>query len=209
MPFLLLLVSNIVLFVSVRQTSRKSSALTESSLVRHGHHGKVTPMIFFSSCILLLTISPRYFISVLLDDPFIARSFRYLLQFYLNFYQKRPNCAWTHFAPHLLKTLELFNYALNVFVSIVSGKHGRRELFDMLLCRSIATRPSRFRTSSRLVPLATPRSSSVLKFAFKTRGEKRKDMADNVALKPFLAMPSSNSNSSSRQTQRSNHFHFQ
>ena len=63
-PFLLLLVSNIVLFVSVRQTSRKSSTLTESSLVRHGHHGKVTPMIFFSSCILLLTISPRYFISL-------------------------------------------------------------------------------------------------------------------------------------------------
>jgi len=32
--------------------------------------------------------------------------------------------------------LELFNYSFNVFISIISGKHGRYELFNMLLCRT-------------------------------------------------------------------------
>ena len=58
-PFLLLLTANIVLFVSVRKTSRHSSKSNTTLLTRHGRHGQVTPMIFFSSCILLLTISPR------------------------------------------------------------------------------------------------------------------------------------------------------
>ena len=40
-----------------------------------------------------------------------------------------------HFAPHLLKTLELFNYSFNVFISIISGKHSRHELFQMFFCR--------------------------------------------------------------------------
>jgi hypothetical protein len=51
-PFLLLLTANIFLFGIVRERR-------EQLLVRHGHHGQITPMIFFSSCILLLTVSPR------------------------------------------------------------------------------------------------------------------------------------------------------
>jgi hypothetical protein len=61
---------------------------------------------------------------------------RYLLQFYVNFFPNSINCSLIHFTPHLLKTLELFNYSFNVFISIVSGKHGRHELFNMLLCRT-------------------------------------------------------------------------
>lgn len=61
---------------------------------------------------------------------------RYLLQFCLNFFQDLDSCALVHFAPHLLKTLELFNYSFNVFIAIVSGKHGRNELFQMFLCRT-------------------------------------------------------------------------
>jgi len=61
---------------------------------------------------------------------------RYLLQFSVNFFQISSYCSLIHFAPHLLKTLELFNYSFNVFISIVSGKHGRHELFNMLLCRT-------------------------------------------------------------------------
>ena len=67
---------------------------------------------------------------------FICMFNRYLLQFYINFFQKHAHCSVIHFAPHLLKTIELLNYSLNVFVSIVAGKHGRRELLKMLLCRS-------------------------------------------------------------------------
>jgi len=58
-PFVLLLTANIILFVSVRRTGRQSSKSTSTFLICHGRHGQVTPMIFFSSCILLLTISPR------------------------------------------------------------------------------------------------------------------------------------------------------
>jgi hypothetical protein len=58
-PFFLLLTANIILFVSVRKTRRQPSKSNSTLLIRHGHHRKVTPMIFFSSCILLLTISPR------------------------------------------------------------------------------------------------------------------------------------------------------
>jgi hypothetical protein len=58
-PFVLLLTANIILFVSVRTTRRQSSKSKSTLLIRHGHHRQVTPMIFFSSCILLLTISPR------------------------------------------------------------------------------------------------------------------------------------------------------
>ncbi len=54
----------------------------------------------------------------------------------MNFFQVYNKCALIHFAPHLLKTFELFNYSFNVFISIVSGKHGRHELFNMLLCRT-------------------------------------------------------------------------
>jgi hypothetical protein len=58
-PFILLLTANIILFVSVRKTRDQPSKSTSILLIRHGHHRQVTPMIFFSSCILLLTISPR------------------------------------------------------------------------------------------------------------------------------------------------------
>jgi len=58
-PFVLLLTANIILFVSVRRTARQSSNSSSTLLIRHGHHRQVTPMIFFSSCVLLLTISPR------------------------------------------------------------------------------------------------------------------------------------------------------
>ena len=36
----------------------------------------------------------------------------------------------------LLRLFELLNYSFNVFISIVSGKHGRYELINMLLCRT-------------------------------------------------------------------------
>ncbi len=71
-----------------------------------------------------------------LDQSICFSSSRYLLQFYVNFVHPYINCPLIHFAPHLLKTLELFNYSFNVFISIVSGKHGRHELFNMLLCRT-------------------------------------------------------------------------
>lgn len=58
-PFLLLLTANIILFVSVRKRRSQPLKSTSTLLIRHGHHRQVTPMIFFSSCILLLTISPR------------------------------------------------------------------------------------------------------------------------------------------------------
>jgi hypothetical protein len=62
---------------------------------------------------------------------------RYFVQFYVNLLSSnRSNCSWVHIASHLLKTFELFNYSFNVFVSIVSGKYGRDELTNMLLCRS-------------------------------------------------------------------------
>ncbi|CAF1540383.1 unnamed protein product [Rotaria magnacalcarata] len=151
-PFVLLLTANIILFASVHETWKKSSKLTSTLLIRHGQHRRVTPMIFFSSCILLLTVSPRY-----------------LLQFYLNFYQKPPNCFLTHFASHLLKSLELSNYAFNVFVSIVSGKHGRHELFDMLFCRSISPQNIRFNNCSKLIRLSTTPSVTTSKAQHKQR----------------------------------------
>jgi hypothetical protein len=58
-PFMLLLTANIILFINVRKSEKQSTKSQRISLVRHGHHRKITPMIFFSSCILLLTISPR------------------------------------------------------------------------------------------------------------------------------------------------------
>ena len=58
-PFLLLLTANIVLFVSVRRSENQTRRSESILLVRHGHHRKITPMIFFSSCMLLLTITPR------------------------------------------------------------------------------------------------------------------------------------------------------
>ncbi|CAF1352406.1 unnamed protein product [Rotaria magnacalcarata] len=118
-PFMLLLTANIILLGSVRKSEKQSTKYAKILLVRHGRQRQITPMILFSSCIILLTISPRY-----------------LLQFYFNFFQQSFNCSLIHFAPHLLKTLELFNYSFNVFVSVVSGKHARRELFNMLSCRS-------------------------------------------------------------------------
>ncbi|CAF1038705.1 unnamed protein product [Adineta steineri] len=132
-PFVLLLTANIILFLSVRQTEKQSLKSKKILLVRHGHHRQITPLIFFSSCILLLTVSPRY-----------------LTQFYVNFRLgsgKKISCTLTHFAPHLLKTLELSNYSFNVFISIASGKHSRYELFNMLLCRSDRLR-SKFQHSS-------------------------------------------------------------
>lgn len=58
-PFMLILTANIILFVSVRQSTKPSSEHQTVFLVRHGDHRQITPMIFFSSCILLVTISPR------------------------------------------------------------------------------------------------------------------------------------------------------
>ncbi|CAF4576481.1 unnamed protein product [Rotaria socialis] len=116
---MLLLTANIILLGSVRKNEKQSTKYAKILLVRHGRQRQITPMILFSSCIILLTISPRY-----------------LLQFYFNFFQQSFNCSLIHFAPHVLKTLELFNYSFNVFVSVVSGKNARRELFNMLSCRS-------------------------------------------------------------------------
>lgn len=58
-PFMLLLTANIILLESVRHSERQSVRFTRVSLVRHGRQRQITPMILFSSCILLLTISPR------------------------------------------------------------------------------------------------------------------------------------------------------
>lgn len=72
-----------------------------------------------------------------------------MLQFYLNFFQKPFDCSLVHFAPHLLKTLELFNYSFNVFVSVVSGKYARHDLINMLLCRSINSCSTNHETSTQ------------------------------------------------------------
>ncbi|CAF3388504.1 unnamed protein product [Rotaria sp. Silwood1] len=168
-PFVLLLTANIILFLSVRKTRQQSLKLTPTLLTRHGHHRQITPMIFFSSCILLLTVSPRY-----------------LLQFYLNFQQKRPSCFLIHFASHLLKTLELSNYSFNVFVSIVSGKHGRHELFNMLLCRSISTQKLRINNGSKFVALTTPQSLGSSKSLYQQRFNYRIDEINNPTKKPLL-----------------------
>jgi hypothetical protein len=58
------------------------------------------------------------------------------VQFLVNFLPNLDSCSLVHFAPHLLKTLELFNYSFNVFISIISGKHSRHELFEMFFCRT-------------------------------------------------------------------------
>ncbi len=58
-PFMLLFTANIILFAIVRIAEKPSSRSQKILLVRHGHHRRITPMIFFSSCILLLTVSPR------------------------------------------------------------------------------------------------------------------------------------------------------
>ena len=57
-PFMLLLTANIMLFGSLRN-SGKQSFDSKGSGRRHGHQPQITPMILFSSCILLLTVSPR------------------------------------------------------------------------------------------------------------------------------------------------------
>ncbi|CAF1222553.1 unnamed protein product [Adineta steineri] len=181
-PFLLLFTANIILFISVRRTRQESSKLTPSLLIRHGHHRQVTPMIFFSSCILLLTISPRY-----------------LLQFYLNFRQKLPHCAFTHYIPHLLKTFELFNYAFNVFVSIVSGKHGRHELFNMLFCRPIPSQSLRLATPSKLVGSPTPHTLTTSKHQGQRHSNQKIDEPRNSTHKPLLP---------SLDHIKSNHYHY-
>ncbi len=123
--------------------------------------------------------------------------FRYLLQFYLNFGPKTPHCFLTHSALHLLKTFELFNYAFNVFVSIVSGKHGRHELFNMLFCRSNPTKTTRF-TASKLVVLSAPHSL-VLSKSHQQRLNNKSEK--NPPTKPLL--PILNHNNSY------NHYHYQ
>lgn len=106
----------------------------------------------------------------------------------MNFiYPKTPPCILTHFAPHLLKTLELFNYAFNVFVSIVSGKHGRYELFNMLSCRTIPNQTIiRFNTGSKLVALSTPHSLVLSKSQHPPKGNKNNH--HHPTTKPLLAM---------------------
>ena len=81
---------------------------------------------------------------------------RYLLQFCVNLFGKYLHCSLIHFAPHLLKTLELCNYTFNVFISIVSGKNGRCELINMLLCRS-NTSSSNLNTSLTHFSSTTPK----------------------------------------------------
>ena len=58
-PFMLLLTANIILLGSVRKNEKQSTKYAKILLVRHGRHRQITPMILFSSCIILLTISPR------------------------------------------------------------------------------------------------------------------------------------------------------
>ena len=123
---------------------------------------------------------------------------RYLLQFYLNFiYPKPPACFLTHILAHLLKTIELFNYAFNVFVSIVSGKHGRHELFNMLSCRPISPQKTiHFNTGSKLVVLSTPHSIVLSKSQYTAKGAAAANKTKNhPTTKPLLPM--------------TNHYHYQ
>ena len=55
---MLLLTANIILFESIRR-SRKQLRNLEGASYRPGNQRQITPMILFSSCILLLTVSPR------------------------------------------------------------------------------------------------------------------------------------------------------
>ena len=126
-------------------------------------------------------------------------SFSYLHQFYSNFFhQKTSSCFFVYFAPHLLKTLELFNYTFNVFVSIVSGKHGRHELFDMLFCRTIPTQTIPFNTGSKLVPLSA--HNSIVSSRSYSR-QKSNHKMDKVT-KPLLAIRNHKNNNN-------NHYHYQ
>ncbi|UJR10722.1 hypothetical protein I4U23_014912 [Adineta vaga] len=170
-PFMLLLTVNIILFLRVRQSEKQSIKSTKILLVRHGQHRQITPMIFFSSCILLLTVSPRY-----------------LHTFYMNFFYQSAHCSLTHFVPHLLKTLELCNYSFNVFISIVSGKHGRHELFNMLLCRSK-------NLSSKSYYSSTNHTSILTKLQSQQRLSHKTDEQINLTDKLFL----SNNNNSHEQ----------
>ena len=58
-PFMLIFSTNILIFFSLRRIERQSTKTQRILLVRHGHHRRITPMIFISSGMLLLTISPR------------------------------------------------------------------------------------------------------------------------------------------------------
>ncbi|CAF1376533.1 unnamed protein product, partial [Didymodactylos carnosus] len=100
-------------YATLTSTTISNSKKTSLELIKHGRVRRVTPMIFFSSLVLILTVSPRY-----------------LLQFYLNI--KNPHLPCIHLLIHLLKTLELCNYAFNVSISIIAGKQARNELSKML-----------------------------------------------------------------------------
>jgi hypothetical protein len=106
--------------------------------------------------------------------------YRYLLQFYLNFFRNSPSCSLVHFAPHLLKTCELFNYSFNVFISIVSGKHGRHELLNMLLCRT-----KKFH--SKLHSPSTHHSSVLTKLQYQQRTNHKTDEQINTTHKLLLS----------------------
>ena len=73
----------------------------------------------------------------------------------MNFRGGDVHCSLIHFVPHLLKTLELFNYSFNVFISIVSGKHGRYELLNMLLCRTKTLPSNSYPSSTHRLSVST------------------------------------------------------
>ena len=131
---------------------------------------------------------------------------RYLLQFYLNFNQKPAYCPVTHFAPHLLKTLELFNYAFNAFVSIVSGKHGRRELIDMLFCRAIPAQPSQCQAGVALVAIAARQSSASSRAQSQARLNNKTEVTHNATTKSLLPMTEMKARG---KFHRVNHYHYQ
>ncbi len=74
-------------------------------------------------------------------------------------------------------------------MSIVSGKHGRHELFNMLFCRSIPTHTIRFNTVTKLVVISGPHS---------TVSSKYQQKSNNQTTKPLLPIANSN-----------NHYHYQ
>ena len=140
---------------------------------------------------------------ILMNFPFRLQTSlcRYLLQFYLNFQQRPPNCFLIHFAPHLLKTFELFNYAFNVFVSIVSGKHGRHELFTMLFCRMKPTQTIRFNVPSKANASSTPNSTLTTKTHCQNKLNTKSSQTNTQVNIPLL--PISNNHTDT------NHYHYQ
>lgn len=202
---------------SVRQRPKNKSQSTEQLDVSRSTWS--SPTNYADDLLLFVHSSSDHFteVNIFFDRlPFRLKYFnrisfadRYLLQFYMNFVGSyNRHCSFFHFAPHLLKTLELFNYAFNVFVSIVSGKHGRRELFDMLLCRTMSNQTPRSQGTLKTPGTSSPKTYTLLRFQLKQNRDNSTMLLNNPPRVPLIPVTHSSTSNGSRNGQRPNHYHF-